>query len=302
MTQTTNLTTQTNSGNYPATVEKYLWNWQGRAIEIIYETRGQGKPVLLLPAFSTISTREEMRPLAELLAPNFQVVSLDWPGFGESSRPPIDYQPQLYHQFLQDFVGAVFNSPIAVVAAGHAAGYVMELAQSKPDVWSKIVLAAPTWRGPLPTMSKGQSEWHEMVRELVRSPLVGQFLYKLNTTPAFLAWMCRRHVFADAAKITPDFIQNKSQVTQKTGARFGSAAFVTGGLDTAKTREEFLAKFQGLAVPVMVVIAEKSPPKSQAEMAAMAQLPGVESREIPGSLALHEEFAADLASAIESFI
>ncbi|NJM60780.1 MAG: alpha/beta hydrolase, partial [Oscillatoriales cyanobacterium RU_3_3] len=49
-------------------------------------------------------------------------------------------------------------------------------------------------------------------------------------------------------------------------------------------------------------IAEKSPPKSQAEMAAMAQLPGVESREIPGSLALHEEFAADLASAIESFI
>lgn len=302
MTQTTNLTTQTNSDNYPATVQKYFWNWEGSAIEIIYETRGQGKPVLLLPAFSTISTRQEMRPLAEFLAPNFQVVSVDWPGFGESSRPPIDYKPQLYHQFLKDFVGAIFNSPVAVVAAGHAAGYVMELAQLKPDVLSKIVLAAPTWRGPLPTMSKGQSKWHEMVRELVRSPLIGQFLYKLNTAPSFLAWMCRRHVFADAAKITPDFIQNKWQVTQKTGARFGSAAFVTGGLDAAKTREEFLAKFQKLPVPVMVVLAGKSPPKSKAEMEAIAQLPGVESVVIPGSLALHEEFAADLAIAVKSFI
>ncbi|MCU0540814.1 MAG: alpha/beta hydrolase [Oscillatoriaceae cyanobacterium Prado104] len=302
MTQTTNLKSQTNSSNYPATVQKYLWNWEGSAIEIIYETRGQGKPILLLPAFSTISTREEMRPLAELLADNFQVVSLDWPGFGESSRPSIDYQPQLYHQFLKDFVGAIFNSSVAVVAAGHAAGYVMELAQSKPDVWSKILLAAPTWRGPLPTMSQGQSGWHKIVRELVRSPLIGQLLYKLNTAPGFLAWMCRRHVFADAAKITPDFIQNKWQVTQKAGARFGSAAFVTGGLDTANTREEFLAKFQGVAVSVMVVLAEKSPPKSQAEMVAMAQLPGVQSLAIPGSLALHEEFAADLAIAVKSFI
>ena len=147
MTQTTNLT-KSSSGNYPAAVQEYLWNWKETQIKVIYETRGQGNPVLLLPAFSTVSTREEMRPLAELLASKFQVVSLDWPGFGESDRPRTDYQPQLYHQFLKDFVESIFNSPVAVVAAGHAAGYAMQLAQSKPNVWSKIVLAAPTWRGP----------------------------------------------------------------------------------------------------------------------------------------------------------
>ncbi|MCZ0900703.1 alpha/beta fold hydrolase, partial [Microcoleus sp. HI-ES] len=190
-------------------------------------------------AYSTVSTREEMRPLAELLAPKFQVVSLDWPGFGESDRPRTDYEPQLYHQFLKDFVEAIFNSPVAVVAAGHAAGYVMQLAQSQPNIWSKIVLAAPTWRGPLPTMSKQQSGWHGIVRELVRSPLLGQFLYKLNTAPSLLSFMYRRHVYADAAKVTPDFIQSKWQVTQQPGARYGSAAFVTGGLDPAKVRSEF---------------------------------------------------------------
>ncbi|MBE9122438.1 alpha/beta hydrolase [Tychonema sp. LEGE 07199] len=301
MIQTADLT-KSNSSNYPATVQKYLWNWKETQIEVIYETRGGGKPVLLLPAFSTVSTREEMRPLAELLAPNFQVVSVDWPGFGESSRPRTDYEPQLYHQFLKDFVESVFNSSVAVVAAGHAAGYAMQLAQSKPNVWSKIVLPAPTWRGPLPTMSKQPRGWHGMVRELVRSPLIGQFLYKLNTAPSFLSLMYRRHVYADAAKVTADFIQNKRKVTQQPGARFGSAAFVTGGLDPAKTREEFVANFQGLTVPVMVVVAEKAPPKSKAEMEVLAQLPGVESRVIPGTLGLHEEFAEDLANAVKSFI
>jgi pimeloyl-ACP methyl ester carboxylesterase len=301
MTQTTDLT-KSGSGNYPATVQKYLWNWKDTEIQVIYETRGQGNPVLLLPAFSTVSTREEMRPLAELLASNFQVVSLDWPGFGESDRPRTDYQPQLYHQFLKDFVESIFKSPVAVVAAGHAAGYAMQLAQSKPNVWSKIVLAAPTWRGPLPTMSKQQSGWHGIVRELVRSPFLGQFLYKLNTAPSFLSLMYRRHVYADAAKITPDFIQNKWKVTQKAGARYGSAAFVAGGLDPAKVRSEFTDKFQQLAVPVMVVIAENAPPKSKAEMEALAELPGVESRVIAGSLGMHEENAEALANAVKSFI
>lgn len=300
MTQTTDLT-KSNSG-YPVAVQEYLWHWKEIPIKVVYETRGKGTPVLLLPAFSTVSTREEMRLLAELLTPNFQVVSVDWPGFGDSSRPRTDYEPQLYHQFLKDFVESIFNSPVAVIAAGHAAGYVMALAQSKPNVWSKIVLAAPTWRGPLPTMSKQQSGWHGIVRELVRSPILGQFLYKLNTAPSFLSFMYRRHVYADPAKVTPDFIQNKWQVTQQPGARYGSAAFVTGGLDPAKVRSEFTDNFQQLAMPVMVVIAENAPPKSKAEMEVLAELPGVESRVIPGSLGMHEENAADLANAIKSFI
>ena len=301
MTQTTDLT-KSNSGNYSAAVQEYLWNWKETQIKVVYETRGQGTPVLLLPAFSTVSTREEMRPLAEILAPNFQVVAVDWPGFGDSSRPRIDYEPQLYHQFLKDLIESIFNSPVAVIAAGHAAGYVMALAQSKPNVWSKIVLAAPTWRGPLPTMSKQQSGWHGIVRELVRSPILGQFLYKLNTAPSFLSFMYQRHVYADPAKVTPDFIQNKWRVTQQPGARYGSAAFVTGGLDPAKVRSEFTDNFQHLAVPVMVVIAENAPPKSKAEMEVLAELPGVESRVISGSLGMHEENAADLANAIKSFL
>jgi pimeloyl-ACP methyl ester carboxylesterase len=282
-------------------VQQFLWSYQGQTFPIACETLGQGSPVLLLPAFSTVSTREEMWGLAERLAPRFQVFAIDWLGFGQSARPGLDYQRSLYRTLLQDFVSEVFNTPIAVVAAGHAAGYVMQLAPQQPSPWSKIVLIAPTWRGPLPTMGASASV-AGIVRGLVRSPLLGQVLYKLNTTPSFLSWMYRRHVYTDAKKLTPEFIQHKHQITQQSGARFAPAAFVTGALDPALNRDDFLAEFRELAIPVMVVMGEQVPPRSKAEMEVLAELPGVQVERLSGTLGMHEECATEVAKAVLPFL
>ena len=69
------------------TVATYQWQWQGKPITITYKTLGAGKPVLLLPALSTVSTRDGMATLAAQLMPHYQVTALDWPGFGDSDRP-----------------------------------------------------------------------------------------------------------------------------------------------------------------------------------------------------------------------
>lgn len=283
------------------TVKEYLWKWDQQTFSVTYETLGQGSPVLLLPAFSTVSSRSEVQEIAFCLAAQHQAVTLDWLGFGQSERPPLDYKPTLFHHLLQDFVTDVFSEPVAIVAAGHATGYVLQLAQQKPQTCSRIVLVAPTWRGPLPTMGASQSV-AGAVRQLVRSPLLGQAFYKLNTTPSFLSWMYRRHVYTDTTKLTPEFIDRKHQITQQPGARFAPAAFVTGALDPVKSRDDFLAWFQALSTPVMVVIGEQAPPKSKAEMEVLAELPGVQVKRLPGTLGLHEEFAAEVAELILPFL
>lgn len=297
-TQTSTITSTTTE--IGGLIQQYLWNYQDQQFPIIYETLGQGHPVLLLPAFSTVSTRAEMAELAKLLASQFQVVVVDWLGFGQSARPTLDYRPEIYHQFLQDFVQAVFDRPIAVVAAGHAAGYVMKLAQQM-GIFSCVVLVAPTWRGPLPSMGADRSI-SNAVRQGVRSPLLGQALYKLNTTPAFLSMMYRSHVYADPAKVTPEFVDRRWQSTQQPGARFAPAAFVTGALDPTQTREEFLAWFQPLPMPILVAIAKQAPPKSKAEMTALGDIPGVEMCILPGSLGLHEENPDSLAAVVLPFL
>lgn len=286
-------------------LREFHWNWKKKPVTVIYEVLGTGKPILLLPAFSSVSTRGEMRGLAEKLAQRFQVVTVDWVGFGQSSRPGFRYSPAVYHAFLRDFVRGVFHEPVVVIAAGHAAGYVMQLAQKSPDVWSWIVLVAPTWRGPLPT-AMGEYRWfYNFLRFLIRLPLIGQFLYLLNTMPPFLRWMMGRHVFADAAHLTPDLMTEKWRTTQRRGARFASAAFVTGALDPVRKRSQFFEYFQPpLPAPVMMVIGEQVPVKSLAEMEILAHFSGVgiQILRLPGSLGLHEEYAEALADGILPFL
>lgn len=282
-------------------VQKYLWTWERQPLAVVYEILGEGTPVLLLPAFSTVSTRGEMRAIAERLSSQFQVMTLDWPGFGQSERLPIEYRAVLYQKFLEDFARDILNRPTAVVAAGHAAGYVMQLAQNMPQSCSRIVLVAPTWRGPLPTMGVNQ-ELAGLVRQLVRSPLLGEALYQLNTNPSFLRLMYERHVYTDETKLTPEFIDQKWQITQHPGARYAPAAFVTGAIDPVQERSDFLAYFQPLPVPVMVIIGEQVPPKSRVQMDALADLPGVQSCVLPGSLGMHEEYGDTLAEVVWDFL
>ena len=282
--------------------EQFLWNREDQDFRIVYESLGQGSPVLLLPAFSTVSTRSEMSGIAKRLATKYKAIAVDFPGFGDSGRPNVNYSHALYRDFIEDFVLTAFDrKPVAVIAAGHSAPYVLWLASKYPTVFSRIVLVAPTWQGPFAVMGVN-GVVRTLLKEIVRLPILGQILYKLNTLPSFLKFMYRRHVYVDAEKLTPDFIQDKWESTQQPGGRFAPAAFVTGNLDLAKNRNDVLGLIRGISVPIMVAIAESSPKSSRREMEAIAALPRVESVLLPGSLGMHEEYADAIVEAILPFL
>jgi pimeloyl-ACP methyl ester carboxylesterase len=276
-------------------IETYRWTWQGREIEINYRVKGEGQPMLFLPALSTVSCRTEMYPLADLFAAaNFQTITIDLPGFGDRSRPELDYSPPLYRQFIADFIRDVCPQPLRLIAAGHAAGYAIQYNQEFPANVLQLILLAPTWRGPLPTMMGGYKPWLSKLKELIYLPVIGQFLYKLNSTDGFLKFMYGRHVYHDRTKLTTNFIASKRQITRNRGARYGAAAFVTGGLDPYPSRESAIADLASITNRVLLVIGTDSPPKSLAEMQAMSELPNVDSYSISGTLGLHEEYAQEL--------
>ncbi|BBD59414.1 hypothetical protein NIES2109_21980 [Nostoc sp. HK-01] len=283
------------------TKHQFSFEWNQKRYAIAYDTIGQGKPVLLLPAFSTVSSRSEMNGIAEGIANRYQAITLDWLGFGESDRPAVNYQPALLQQMLEAFVQQTFSEPVAVIAAGHTAGYVLQLAQQQPQACSGIVLVAPTWRGPLPTMGVPKP-LAAAVRQLVRFPIAGQALYQANTTKGFLRLMYGRHVYADQSRLTPEFIEQKQQITRQSGARFAPAAFVTGGLDPVSDRQEFITLLRSSPVPVLVILAEQAPPYSKQEMAAMAALPDIQSLTLPGTLGMYEEYATEVTEAVLPFL
>ncbi|NCJ08285.1 alpha/beta fold hydrolase [Synechococcales cyanobacterium C] len=153
----------------------YAWRWRGREAAIAYDVRGVGQTLLLLPAFSSISTRAELDRLAQGLAQRYRVITLDWLGFGESARPAWRSRPAIYQAMLQAFVRDVVPEVGGLVACGHSAGYALGLAaQGELAGLRAIALVAPTWRGPLPTAMGERRRVYGLLRWLVWSPLLGR--------------------------------------------------------------------------------------------------------------------------------
>jgi hypothetical protein len=103
--------------------------------------------------------------------------------------------------------------------------------------------------------------------------------------------------------LTDDLLAARMRVTRRSGARFASACFVTGALDPFDDRAPFLAAARRVQRPILMLYGPDTPPKSRAEMEALAALPGIESKLLGrGTLGLAEELAGDIVPLIDDFL
>lgn len=279
------------------------WSWQGQSLRLGVTRMGAGPTLLLLPALSSISTREEMRPLQGLLSASYATVSIDWPGFGDLPRPSVDWRPEAYRAFLAYILAEIAPNPRATIAVGHGAAYAVQQAGAAPGSAGALCLIAPTWRGPLPTMSRRTPASFEWFAQLVDAPGIGALVYALNVNPPVVRMMARGHVYGDPTFLTPARLAEKLKVTRAPGARHASVRFVTGLLDPAADRTAFLAAAARVRDPMLLLYGAATPRKSRAEMEALATLPNVATHVLPrGKLAVQEEDPDAVAAAIDEFL
>jgi pimeloyl-ACP methyl ester carboxylesterase len=279
------------------------WNQGHLKVDLGLEEGGSGASLVLLPALSSIGTQEEMRPLAQRLAAHFQVRSVDWPGFGALPRPRAHWSVPLLSAYLRWLLEEALAPPHRVVAAGHAATYVLALCAARPGLITRLVLVAPTWRGPLPTMMGGQRPWFATLRGLLDNPIVGPALYRLNVSAPVVRHMAREHVYEQPQWLKGARLAAKLAVTRVRGARHASVRFVSGALDAVDSRAQWLALAAQVHIPVLQIYGEYTPRRSRAEMESLARLPSVRSvRLAHGRLAVHEEYPDEVAAAALPFL
>ena len=256
---------------------------------------------LLLPALSSVSSRAEMLPLATRLGTTWDYVVPDWPGFGDATRAGRHgLNPEALDGFLDGLIGQR-DAPFALgVGAGHAASYLSRAALRHPGSFTRLVLIAPTWRGPLPTML-GASRLTLAARRALEAPGLGPLLFRAATSRRMLDRMMRGHVYADPATVTPALFAAKRAIVRQPGARFATAAFISGGLDPVRSHAAFLALF-GAGPPTLLLRPRGAPRKSAAEMDALAATGCVTCVEIPGALAAHEEYPVAVATAMRDWL
>lgn len=274
----------------------------GHRVPTPCEVLGEGAGALYLPALSSISAREEMLPLAQELAGLYRALVPDWPGFGAQTRARLPLEPASLHAFLDALFEAAPGPYALGIAAGHAATYLAMAAKRHPAQFERLVLVAPTWRGPLPTvMGPERAPWFGRIRRMVEMPVLGEALYRANLSAPVIGRMMRAHVYAQATPVTPEVIAAKRRIANQRGGRFGTAAFVTGGLDPLEDRTAFLDLFRSGLPPILVLRPDRAPARSGAEMDALIDTGLVTQARVPGALSPHEEYPREVAAAIRAW-
>jgi pimeloyl-ACP methyl ester carboxylesterase len=198
---------------------------------------------------------------------------------------------------------SVVPHPYAIIAAGHAASYVLKYAVSAPLAATRLVLIAPTWRGPLPTMLDRRPPFLDQLCRLVDLPGIGPLVYRLNVNQFMMRHMAAGHVYTEPEFLTGERLRHKLDVVRAAGARFASVRFVTGRLDPLDSRDELLALGRRMRVPTLVLYGAETPPRSRAEMEALAAVSGIRSVVLArGKLSMHEEFPGTTFEAMAPFL
>lgn len=299
------------------------WTWKrpGANVNVSYEEYGGSGPLqnlLLLPTISDVSTTEEWRAVAlDLLnrdTSRWRILIVDWPGFGLSERPRMDYTADSLEGFLADFVTAADSPLIAsgappiIVGAGHAASLAMRAVKKGLIKARAIAAVAPTWAGPMPIVFGREPDMesrYSLLRNSLQAPAVGWMMYNfMVSSPNNIRKQYLSHVYADPNNVTPGLLESRLALTKREGARYAPAAFLTGLLDPVKTREDFLslvAELEG-KVPLLVLAASQAPRRSKAEMEVLNGARGVTKYvQVEGALLPQEEYPGSVSKELFDF-
>ncbi len=107
-------------------------------ILVHYERKGHGKPLLLIHGWAdSLTTFDRLSPK---LSEEYELISLDLPGFGRSQSPPVVWGLDDYARFLQLFVSKLGIEPYGIIGHSNGGALAVLTVASGKVVPKKLVL------------------------------------------------------------------------------------------------------------------------------------------------------------------
>jgi len=245
-------------------VEPSVWGRRHRYVwelgDVVFQRLGEGDPVVLLHSFGPGHDSIEWRAAAEKLAGSFQVFAPDLPGWGRSDRPSLDYDSELYIEFLIDFLVDLVRRKAVIVASGLSASYAVQVAVDRPELVRALVLVCPLGldlAGDEPDLKDA------VIHRLLRLPVVGTSALNLFSSRRGIEHHLTEEVYGDEERVTEALVDHYWKGSHEEGSRAALAAYLAGYLNH---RAE--AALSRLTVPVHLLWgrAAKSPPVESADL------------------------------------
>ncbi|WP_416839018.1 alpha/beta fold hydrolase [Haloferax sp. DFSO52] len=198
------------------------YRWRGMDVSFVEAGDADAPTLVFLHGINAAGSSGEFREVFSELAEDYHVVAPDLPGFGLSDRPSLYYSPALYEDFVGDFL-TEYDDP-AVVASSLTSAYAVAAAARDDVSVSQFVLICPTSRG-----GPDPKEW---LRELVRTPVVGETLFNVVASRRSIQYFNDDHGYFDPSKASDEWEDYEWRTAHQENARFAPASFVSGYLNS----------------------------------------------------------------------
>jgi pimeloyl-ACP methyl ester carboxylesterase len=203
---------------------RYAWDLG----DVRFQRLGEGDPLLLLHSFGPGHDAVEWREPAEALSTRFSVFAPDLPGWGSSDRPSLDYDSELYIEFVIDFLNDVVRRRAVIAAAGIAAAYAVQVAVDRPELVRGLVLVAPHGidsAGDEPDLKDA------VIHRLLRLPVFGTSALNLYSSRNGVEHHLAQEVYGDPEKVTAALVDHYWRGAHEAGSRAALAAYLAGYLN-----------------------------------------------------------------------
>lgn len=202
----------------------YVW----RDGVVYYHTKGEGDPLVLLHGFHHLSGSHEMQPAYDDLAADYRVTALDWLGYGQSNRPPVEQTAGIYQQLLADFLEDMVHKPAIIAASGPGAAFAVRLARRQPEKVSRLILVNPTG---VDHLADRPPLWRRALGLLFKLPVVGDFAFNLVTSKPALRWELENRIFFEPGSVTDALVDRAWVIAHQPGAKWAPLSYWSGRLN-----------------------------------------------------------------------
>lgn len=209
-----------------------------------------GSPVVLLHGGGTDSAELSWKKTIPALAHSHRVYAPDWPGYGMSDRPKIDYTLEFHVGFLGRLLDNLGLEKAMLAGLSLGGGSVLGFVLDHPERVERLALVDSY--GYMSKIPYGLLSYL-----IVRTPLVNELTWwSLKYSRGMSAYLLST-IFGDPKKVTPELIDEMFATLKQQHAGRAFTSFQRSEALPGRLRSNFMDRLGELYMPVLFIQGEK---------------------------------------------
>jgi pimeloyl-ACP methyl ester carboxylesterase len=205
-----------------------------------------GPPVLLLHGGGVDSASFSYKHAIEPLARSHRVFVPDWPGYGESDKPDVEYTIEFYLGFLGSLMDALQLERASLVGISMGGGVALGFALRSPQRVERLVLVDSYGLGDEVPLGR-------LGYLLVHAPLIGRLTYALLRRSRRIVRWSLYNVVHDRRVVTDEMVEESYRLVNRFGVGRAFSSFQRNEVGWNGLRTSFVDRLHEIKAPVLIV-------------------------------------------------